>query len=63
MKNYTTSGILIGLGLALCIVFGGWRLLLLAMILGAAGGIVGAHLDGRINIVELWHTLIGKGRA
>lgn len=63
MKNFTTLGVLIGLALALCIIYGSWMLLVLAVLLGGAGGLIGAHLDGRIDIKEIWYKLIGKAQG
>ncbi|WP_293772897.1 hypothetical protein [uncultured Corynebacterium sp.] len=63
MKNYTTLGIVVGVALALCAVLGNWQLLLLAVLFATIGGLIGAHCDGRINVVELWNSLIGKGQG
>ena len=45
MKNYTTLGIISGLILAFFLYLG-WGPTLLAVLLAAIGGIVGAHFDG-----------------
>lgn len=63
MKNYTLLGALIGIVVALILVLGGWKLFLTAVIFALIGGIAGAHFDGRINLVEMYQTLVGKGRA
>ena len=49
MKNYTTLGIISGLILAFFLHLG-WGPTLLAVLLAAIGGIVGAHFDGRIDL-------------
>jgi len=62
MKNYTTLGIVAGLILAFFIHLGLWPTVL-ALVLAAFGGIVGAHFDGRIDLTTVWNGLIGKGRG
>ena len=62
-KNYTLWGALAGVALAVCIVFGGWELTVLALVLGGVGALTGAHFEGRINAVELWDRLVGRGRG
>ena len=63
MKNYTLLGALLGVAIALILVLGGWKLFLTAVIFALIGAIAGAHFDGRINLVELYQTLVGKGQA
>ncbi len=63
MKNYTTLGALIGAALAIAIVLGNWAMVLLIIVLGGIGGLIGAHFDGRINLVEIWNSVIGKGQG
>lgn len=61
--NNTLIGLAIGVLLAIVIVWGGWKLFLTALILGAIGAAVGAHFDGRINLVEAWNNLIGNNKG
>ena len=64
MKNYTTLGIIFGLVLAFFLTYGLWWALL-AILLAAVGGVVGAHYDGRIDLGALWGRIVGsdKGRG
>ncbi|KXB54967.1 hypothetical protein HMPREF3227_02414 [Corynebacterium sp. CMW7794] len=63
MKNYTTLGIVAGIALAFLAYFGGWQLLLLSVVLAVVGGLAGAHFDGKLNVLDLWNQMIGKGRG
>lgn len=49
----STLGLLAGLLLTIAIVAGGLVGLLLAVVLGGVGYLVGAHLDGQIDLSEL----------
>ena len=62
MKNYTTLGIISGLILAFFLYLG-WGPTLLAVLLAAIGGIVGAHFDSRIDLTSVWNGLIGKEKG
>lgn len=62
MFNYTVLGILIGLALTIIIMLGS-PAVILGIVLATIGGFAGAHLDGKINVLELWNSLIGKGRG
>ncbi|MFH0411077.1 hypothetical protein ACG98H_03050 [Corynebacterium sp. L4756] len=63
MQNYTYIGVALGILLAIAILTNAWSLLILAIVLGAVGGVIGAHFDGRINLGEIWNNIIGKGRG
>lgn len=56
--SLTTTGLLVGLLLAIAAVVGGFPAFLLALVLGAIGAVVGAHLEGRIDL----GTLLGGSR-
>ena len=60
--DYTTLGIISGLILAFFLHLG-WGPTLLAALLAAIGGIVGAHFDGRIDLTSVWNGLIGKEKG
>ena len=63
MNNYTYIGVALGIILAIAIITNAWSLLFLAVILGAVGGVIGAHFDGRFNLGEIWNNVVGKGRG
>ena len=63
MNNYTYIGVALGIILAIAIITNAWSLLFLAIVLGAVGGVIGAHFDGGINLAEIWNNVIGKGRG
>lgn len=48
--NHTRTGILLGLALAFAVILGGWTGLIYALAFSVVGGVVGAHLDGRIDL-------------
>lgn len=62
MKNYTTLGIIAGLVLAFFLSLGWWPVLL-AVVFAAIGGVIGAHYDGRIDLMAVWNGLIGKEKG
>lgn len=62
MFNYTILGVLIGLAVAIAIMLGS-PAVILALVLATVGGLIGAHFDGRVNLMELWNNFIGKGKA
>ncbi|ABS05931.1 putative membrane protein [Kineococcus radiotolerans] len=49
----STTGLLAGLLLALVGAVGGFGWLLLAVLLGAVGYAVGAHLEGRVDLASV----------
>ena len=55
----STLGLLAGLLLTIAIVAGGLVGLLLAVVLGGAGYLVGAHLDGQLDLGELLRSRRG----
>ncbi|WP_369054245.1 MULTISPECIES: DUF2273 domain-containing protein [Kineococcus] len=56
----STAGLLAGLLLALVAAVGGFGWLLLALLFGAVGYAVGAHLEGRVDLAAL---VPGRGRG
>lgn len=62
MKNYSTLGIVAGLVLAFFIHLGLWPTVL-AILLAALGGVIGAHFDGRIDLSAVWNGIVGKDKG
>ncbi|MDO5032359.1 DUF2273 domain-containing protein [Corynebacterium sp.] len=62
MKNYTTLGVIAGLVLAFFIHLGLWPTVL-AVLLAAIGGVLGAHFDGRIDLTAVWNGVVGKDQG
>ncbi|HAT1213571.1 DUF2273 domain-containing protein [Corynebacterium striatum] len=62
MKNYSTLGIVAGLVLAFFIHLGLWPTVL-ALLLAALGGVIGAHFDGRIDLSAVWNGIVGKDKG
>lgn len=62
MKNYSTLGIVVSLVLAFFIHLGLWPTVL-ALLLAALGGVIGAHFDGRIDLSAVWNGIVGKDRG
>ncbi|MFW9045476.1 DUF2273 domain-containing protein [Corynebacterium striatum] len=62
MKNYSTLGIVAGLVLAFFIHLGLWPTVL-AVLLAAMGGVIGAHFDGRIDLSAVWNGIVGKDKG
>ena len=56
----STVGLLAGLLLAIAVAAGGFTGLLVAVILGAAGYLIGAHRDGEIDLAAI---IRGRGRG
>lgn len=61
MTSHVRTGVVLGLVLAFAIIFGGWWGLILAVLLGGLGGLIGAHMDGLLNLRHLWDA-IRRGR-
>ncbi|WIM68077.1 hypothetical protein QP027_01380 [Corynebacterium breve] len=62
-ENKTILGVVIGLVFAFAIIIGGWSGPIWVLLFGGIGGVVGAQLDGRIDLAEKISTLSGKGRS
>lgn len=62
-SNKTVLGAVVGVVLAFALIFGGWLGFFFTLLLGAIGGVVGAHLDGRIDLADLVSTTSGRGRG
>ncbi|WP_182349536.1 DUF2273 domain-containing protein [Tomitella gaofuii] len=56
----STIGLIAGLLLAIAAATGGWWAFLLAIVLGALGGIIGAHFDGDVDLSAITR---GRGRG
>ncbi|WP_197379924.1 hypothetical protein [Mycolicibacterium mengxianglii] len=56
----STVGLLAGLLLAIAVAAGGFTGLLIAIILGTAGYLIGAHRDGEIDLAAV---VRGRGRG
>ncbi|WP_018297786.1 hypothetical protein [Corynebacterium lubricantis] len=63
VENKMLAGIVIGVVIAFSIILGGWAGPLWVLLFGAIGGIVGAQLDGKLDLAEAISTLSGKGRS
>ena len=61
--NKTLTGILIGVVVAFFVTFGGDQGLLWLLLFTVVGGIVGAQLDGRLDLAQLMSSASGKGRG
>ncbi len=55
--THTRTGLALGLALAFAGILGSWAGFLLALVLATLGGIIGAHLDRRIDLGALARTL------
>ena len=54
---------IIGVVIAFFVMFGGWLGLLWLLLFTIVGGVIGAQLDGRLDIAEILSTSSGKGRS
>ncbi|MCR6483576.1 hypothetical protein M8542_12190 [Amycolatopsis sp. OK19-0408] len=52
--NATRTGLLTGLVLGLALAFGGFGAFLAVLVLGAIGFLIGRHLDGKIDLGQLF---------
>ncbi|UOX90511.1 hypothetical protein MUY14_07765 [Amycolatopsis sp. FBCC-B4732] len=52
--NATRTGLLTGLVLGFALAFGGFGAFLAVLVLGAIGSLIGRHLDGKIDLVQLF---------
>lgn len=55
--NKTLTGVIIGIVVAFFVTFGGWPGLLWLLLFTIIGGVVGAQLDGRLDLT----AAIGNG--
>ncbi|AWB83362.1 hypothetical protein [Corynebacterium liangguodongii] len=62
-RNKALIGIAAGVIVAFFVTFGGWPGVAWLLLFSAIGGVVGAQLDGRIDIAEAIATCIGRGRS
>ena len=63
LDNKAELGIIVGIIVAFFVTFGGWAGLLWLVIFAALGGVIGAQLDGRIDIATLISAGSGRGRG
>lgn len=61
--NKAILGIIAGIIVAFFVTFGGWAGLLWLVLFTALGGVIGAQLDGKIDIAELISAGSGRGRG
>lgn len=54
MSNHTFTGLVLGIALAFAVIFGGWLGLIYVLVFGAVGTIIGAQLDGRIDLSAIF---------
>ncbi|QPK84220.1 hypothetical protein G7Y29_01555 [Corynebacterium qintianiae] len=59
----TALGIIAGVIVAFFVTFGGWPGLLWLLLFVAIGGVIGAQLDGRVDIAEIISAGSGRGRS
>ena len=62
-SNKTVLGALIGVVLTFALILGGWLGFFFTALFGAIGGVVGAQLEGRIDLAELVSTTSGRDRG
>lgn len=61
--SYTTFGVVIGIVIAFALLLKGLGGLLVVLLLAAIGGLVGAHLEGRIDLRNLPEYIGRSGRG
>ncbi|QPK79546.1 hypothetical protein G7Y31_02210 [Corynebacterium lizhenjunii] len=61
--KYTAIGAIGGLLAAIAIFFGWWPLFLLMIIFVGGGALIGAHYDGKLDLVDLFYGLINRPRG
>ncbi|SER68695.1 DUF2273 domain-containing protein [Corynebacterium cystitidis] len=63
LENKTILGVVIGVVMAFSVICGGWSGPLWVLLFASIGGVIGAQLDGKLDIAELISTISGKGRS
>ena len=61
--NKALTGIPIGVVVAFFVTFGGWPGLLWLLLFTIIGGVVGAQLDGRLDLSAALSNGTGRGRS
>lgn len=61
--NKTVVGVLIGIVVAFFVTFGGAPGLLWLALFTVIGGVIGAQLDGRLDLARVVSSTSGKGRG
>lgn len=62
-SNKALAGIVIGAIIAFFVTFGGWPGLLWLLLFTITGGVVGAQLDGRLDLSAALGSGTGRGRS
>ncbi|MBA1836719.1 hypothetical protein GC584_09080 [Corynebacterium sp. zg912] len=62
-SNKALAGIIIGAVVAFFVTFGGWPGLLWLLLFTIIGGVVGAQLDGRLDLSAALGSGTGRGRS
>ena len=61
--NKAVTGVIIGIVVAFFVTFGGATGLLWLLLFTAIGGVVGAQLDGRLDLARIVSPISGRGRG
>ncbi len=61
--NKALLGVIIGVVVAFFVTFGGWPGLLWLLLFTIIGGVVGAQLDGRVDLATMVGGGNGRGRG
>lgn len=61
--NKAVAGVIIGVVVAFFVTFGGATGLLWLLLFSAIGGVVGAQLDGRLDLARIVSPNSGRGRG
>lgn len=62
-SNKALVGVIIGVVVAFFVTFGGWPGLLWLLLFTIVGGVVGAQLDGRVDLASMVGGANGRGRG
>lgn len=63
LGNKAILGVIAGIVVAFFVTFGGWAGLFWLILFAALGGVIGAQLDGRLDIAEVISAGSGRGRG
>lgn len=63
LSNKVALGVLLGIIVAFFVTFGGWIGLMWLVLFAAIGGVVGAQLDGKLDLATLISATSGRGRS
>ncbi|SDS51340.1 hypothetical protein [Corynebacterium timonense] len=62
-SNKMALGIICGVVVAFFVTFGGWLGLMWLILFTAIGGLVGAQLDGKLDLASIISATSGRGRS